>query len=225
MRADRTRMPVPGPARSFIFPTMVRRQLANGLELRAVSHHSVPVTALVLLVPGGTAVDSAAQTGLMSMTADLLDEGSHGASALEMSDRIARLGGDLDVEVSHDAAVLSFITLDRYLDAGLALLRDVAVHPNLTEADFDRVRQLRLERLRQLRDLPGALADRAFAQVLYQSHPYAQPGCAADAPTCVRPVGSHTGRGGRPSRSGPAGRRGTGLGIVAGHGGHGGGCA
>lgn len=176
MRADRTRMPVPGPARSFTFPTMVRRQLANGLELRAVSHHSVPVTALVLLVPGGTAVDSAAQTGLMSMTADLLDEGSHGASALEMSDRIARLGGDLDVEVSHDATVLSFITLDRYLDAGLALLRDVAVHPNLAEADFERVRQLRLERLRQLRDLPGALADRAFAQVLYQSHPYAQPG-------------------------------------------------
>jgi len=37
------------------------------------------------------------------------------------------------------------------------------------------VRQLRLERLRQLRDHPAALADRAFAQVLYQSHPYAQP--------------------------------------------------
>jgi len=175
-RVDRTRMPVPGPARSFIFPTMARRQLANGLELRAVSHHSVPVTAMVLLVPGGTAIDAPAQAGLMSMTADLLDEGSHGSSALAMSDRIARLGGDLDIEVSHDAATLSFITLDRYLDEGLTLLRDVAIAPNLAEDDFARVRQLRLERLKQLRDLPGALADRAFAQVLYQSHPYAQPG-------------------------------------------------
>ena len=180
-RVDRTRMPVPGPARSFTFPTMRRRLLANGLEVRAVSHHSVPVTAMVLLVPGGTATDAPAQAGLMSMTADLLDEGSHGTSAFDMSDRIARLGGDLDVEVSHDAATLSFITLDRYLDEGLVLLRDVAVHPNLADHDFERVQRLRLERLRQLRDLPGALADRAFAHVLYQSHPYAQPGFGTSA--------------------------------------------
>jgi len=178
---DRTRMPVPGPARSFAFPTMVRRLLDNGLEVRAVSHHSVPVTATVLLVSGGTASDAPGQAGLMSTTADLLDEGSHGASALEMSERIARLGGDLDVDVSHDATTLSFITLDRYLEDGLVLLRDVAVHPNLSEHDFDRVRRLRLERLRQLRDLPGALADRAFAQVIYQSHPYAQPGFGTSA--------------------------------------------
>jgi predicted Zn-dependent peptidase len=144
---------------------------------------------MVLLVPGGTAIDGAAQAGLMSMTADLLDEGSHGASALEMSDRIARLGGDLDVEVSHDATTVSFVTLDRYLEDGLALLRDVAVHPNLVDHDFERVRQLRLERLRQLRDLPGALADRAFAQVLYQSHPYAQPGFGTSASIASLSIG------------------------------------
>ena len=42
----------------------------------------------------------------------------------------------------------------------------------MREADFDRVRQLRLDRLRQLKDLPPAVAERAFLQLLYPSHPY-----------------------------------------------------
>ena len=173
---DRSQLPVPGAPRPFVFPTIARTTLANGLHVRAISHRSVPVAATVLLVPGGSSADAPAQAGLASLTADLLDEGSRGQSALEISDRIARMGGDLDLEVSHDATVLSLATLDRFLDDGLALVHEICTVPNLAEPDFQRVRQLRLERLRQLRDHPAALADRAFAQLLYQSHPYAQPG-------------------------------------------------
>lgn len=173
---DRSRLPVPGPPRPFVFPTIAGTTLASGLHVRVVSHRSVPVAATVLLVPGGSSSDAPEQAGLASLTADLLDEGSRGESALDVSDRIARMGGDLDVEVSHDATVLSLATLGRFLDQGLALVYEICTTPNLAEPDFQRVRQLRLERLRQLRDHPAALADRAFAQLLYQSHPYAQPG-------------------------------------------------
>jgi zinc protease len=175
-RVDRATLPVPGPPRPFAFPTIARTQLANGLHIRAVSHNSVPVAASVLLIPGGSSADATEQAGLASLTADLLDEGSRGQSALEISDHIARMGGDLDLEVSHDATVVSLATLERFLDEGLSLVHEICTAPNLAESDFERVRQLRLERLRQLRDHPAALADRAFAQLLYQSHPYAQPG-------------------------------------------------
>lgn len=173
---DRSVLPIPGPPRPFAFPQIARGRLPNGLDVRVVSHASVPVAATVLLVPGGSSADPAEQAGLASLTTDLLDEGSGGSSALEVSDRIARMGGDLDLEVSHDAIVISLATLDRFLDQGLSLVHEICTTPNLDEADFARVRQLRLERLRQLRDHPGALADRAFAQMLYRTHPYAQPG-------------------------------------------------
>src|SRR3954471_16058291 len=81
---DRTRLPIPGPDRPFHFPSIVRRTLANGLELRAVRHQSVPVVSIVLLVPGGSSVDPPASHGLVSMTTGLLDEGSRGQSALEV---------------------------------------------------------------------------------------------------------------------------------------------
>jgi len=169
---DRSRLPVPGADRPFRFPRIARRMLPNGLELRAVTHRAVPVAAVVLLVPGGSSVDPADMHGLVSITAGLLDEGSRGQSALDVADRVARIGGELDLDVGVDAVVVGMTTLDRFLDTGLALVHEVVTEPNLANDDFNRIRNLRLERLSQLKDHAGAMADRAFARVLYGAHPY-----------------------------------------------------
>jgi zinc protease len=169
---DRSRLPVPVADRPFRFPRIVKRSLANGLELRAVTHNSVPVAAMVLLVPGGSSVDPADAHGLVSITAGLLDEGSRGQSALEIADRVARIGGDLDFEVGMDAVIVGMTTIDRFLEPALALVHEIVTEPNLANDDFNRIRNLRLERLRQMKDHAGAMADRAFARVIYGAHPY-----------------------------------------------------
>jgi predicted Zn-dependent peptidase len=171
-RVDRSRLPVPGADRPFHFPRSVRRQLANGLELRAVTHRSVPVASMALLVRGGSSVDPPDFHGLVSMTAGLIDEGSRGQSALEIADRLARIGGELDVDVGMDAVLVGLTTLDRFLDAGLALVHEMVTEPTLANDDFNRIRNLRLERLRQMKDHAGAMAERAFARVVYRDHPY-----------------------------------------------------
>lgn len=169
---DRSVLPVPGATETFRFPRIHRRVLSNGLEVRAVSHRNVPVLSAVLLVPGGTASDPAERPGLAAFTADLLDEGSAGRSALEVSDAMARLGADLDVDVGPDAIVVSLTTITRFMTPALALLAEMVTVPNLAEPDIERVRKLRLERLRQLRDHAPAVAERALARVLYRDHPY-----------------------------------------------------
>jgi predicted Zn-dependent peptidase len=178
---DRTRLPIPGPERPFRFPRIVRHRLANGLEIRALAHRSVPVLSIALLVPGGASADPDPLPGLTSLTADLLDEGSNGHSALQVSDRVARIGGDLDIEVSADATVIALTTLERFLDPALALVHEIVTTPNLAESDFARVQMLRRERLRQMRDHAGMLADRTFARTLYGRHPYGHPTLGTDA--------------------------------------------
>ena len=178
---DRTRLPTPGPEKPFRFPRIVRRRLPSGLEIRALSHRSVPVLSMALLIPGGASADPDALPGLGALTADLLDEGSNGQSALEVSDRVARIGGDLDVEVGADATLIGLTTLDRFLDPALALVHEIVTSPNLAEADFVRVRELRRERVRQMRDHASVLADRAFARTLYGRHPYGHPTLGTDA--------------------------------------------
>ena len=169
---DRSRLPVPGADRQFHFPRIARRQLSNGLELRAVTHSSVPVVSVALLVRGGSAVDPPNGHGLVSITAGLLDEGSRGQSALEVADRLARIGGELEVDVGMDAVLVGLTTLDRFLDTGLAIVHEMVTEPTLANDDFNRIRNLRLERLRQMKDHAGAMAERAFARVVYGDHPY-----------------------------------------------------
>ncbi|MGE3274756.1 MAG: M16 family metallopeptidase [Vicinamibacterales bacterium] len=180
-RVDRRTLPVPGPEGTFRFPHIAKRALANGLEIRAVSHHAVPVASAVLLVPGGSSADPDGRPGLAALTADLLDEGSGGRGALEVADAVARLGGDLDIEVGPDQITVGLTTLGRFLEPGLGLLAEIATRPNLTDEDFARVRKLRLERLRQLRDHAPAVAERAFARLLYGSHPYGHLGLGTEA--------------------------------------------
>jgi zinc protease len=171
-RVDRSRLPEPAADRPFHFPRIVKRTLPNGLEVRAVTHRAVPIVSMVLLVPGGSSVDPPDRHGLASITSGLLDEGSRGQSALDIADRVARIGGDLDLDVGADAVVVGLTTLDRFLETGLALVHEIVTEPNLANDDFNRTRNLRLERVRQMKDHAAAMAERAFARTLYGSHAY-----------------------------------------------------
>src|SRR5262245_47083021 len=109
---------------------------------------------------------------MFAITADMIDEGTGSLSALDVSEALARIGAEYDVDVGADAVVFSLTTLERLAETGIALLSDMVTRPSLKQNDFDRVRQLRLDRLKQLKDLPPAVAERAFLRLLYGDHPY-----------------------------------------------------
>src|SRR5207244_4269668 len=85
---------------------------------------------------------------------------------------LARLGAQLDTDIGSDAALVGVTALERHMERALVLLADIVARPALREDDFERVRQLRLHRLAQLRDVPGSVADRAFVKLAYGPHPY-----------------------------------------------------
>ena len=172
MTITRARLPEPGPSRPFTFPAVEKSVLPNGLRLWTVRHPQVPLVALMLLVRRGAASDPAGKEGLAAVTADMLDEGTGGRSAIDMHEAIAGLGAQFDTDIGSDGIVVSVTVLSRFTSQALALLSDMVVRPALREADFARVRQLRLHRLTQIRDIPSAVADRAFLKLLYGAHPY-----------------------------------------------------
>jgi zinc protease len=165
-------LPARGAERPFRFPEIRRRTLPTGLRICTVEHRQVPIVSVLLLVPAGAAADPADRPGLAAITADMLDEGSGDRSALDVHEALGRIGAQIDTDVGHDAIVIGLTTLERFLDQGLDLVADMVMRPRFEQREFDRVRDLRLHRLLQLRDLPPALADRVFAQLLYRNHPY-----------------------------------------------------
>jgi zinc protease len=169
---DRSRLPELGPEPPFSFPEIRRRVLGNGLRVWTVEHSGVPVVNMLLLLPAGAADDPAPLPGLAAITGDMLDEGSGDMSALEVHEALGKIGAALDTEVGSDATVLGTTTLARFAPRGLDLLAQIVTRPRFEPREFDRVRTLRLNRLTQLRDVPSAVAERAFVQRLYRSHPY-----------------------------------------------------
>ncbi len=182
---DRSKLPAVKPEGVFHFPPIHRGRLSSGIDVRVVQHRSVPIVCAALLVPGGSAADPSDRFGLAGLTADMLDEGSDGRDALGVADAIARVGGDLDVDLSSDATVVSLTMLRRFLPEGMVLLAGIATRPLLADADVARVRTLRLDRLRQLRDHAPAIADRTFTRAAYGAHPYGHTGLGDEASLAV----------------------------------------
>lgn len=170
--ADRSQLPRVAGNPPFHFPPVRKSRLASGLRLWTIAQPALPLASFLLVVPAGSGTDPAALPGLASLTGDMLDEGSGSRSAIDIHDAFARIGAHLEIEVAADATLVGLTVLTSHLEAGLGLFADCVVRPSLREADVERLRQLRLNRLRQLRDLAPAMADRAFMQRLYDRHPY-----------------------------------------------------
>jgi zinc protease len=169
---DRSRLPSVGPTPPFHFADIHKDHLKNRLAVWTAEHRGLPLISIILVLPSGASADFEGYEGLAALTADMLDEGSGDRSAIDINAAFARIGAHLDIDVSSDATVLSVSCLSRFAKQALSLMADCVVRPRLADADFDRLRQLKLTRLVQIRDMAAAVADRAFMQMVYGTHPY-----------------------------------------------------
>jgi zinc protease len=172
MAVDRSRLPAPGDPPPYQFPPILRRTLPSGLRVWTVEHRAVPLISLLVLIKRGASADPSGEEGLAAIVGDLLDEGCGDLDALELHEALGRIGAQLETEVGSDATLLGLTVLSRFAQRGVGLLADMTRHPRLDVRDFERVRDLRLNRLVQIRDMPPALADRAFTELVYGAHPY-----------------------------------------------------
>lgn len=164
--------PSAGTATPVRFPRIVRERLDNGLRVWTVPYGAIPVATAMLVVARGTANDPAHQPGLAGLTGDLLDEGAGDLDAIGLAEAFARLGTQLDIDVAPDATTVTCSGLSRTLDRTLDLLASVVRRPRLESPDFARVRELRMNRLRQLSRSAGTVADRAYVAAIFDGHAY-----------------------------------------------------
>jgi len=165
-------MPGPGRPATVRFPAIASTRLDNGLAIWTLPAAAAPVTAIRLVVTRGSASDPPDRPGLLSLTVDLMDEGTGRLDGIALADAFGRLGTVLQSDVGADVTVFGLTVVSRHAERALALMADVVCRPRLAEADFTRIVELRLSRLRQISRSPGPLAARAFAAAVCGEHPY-----------------------------------------------------
>ncbi|MEO7361445.1 MAG: pitrilysin family protein [Gemmatimonadaceae bacterium] len=170
---DRTKPPELGAATDLKLPTIVEKTLPNGLKLIIVEQHEMPLVDVALVIRTGVEADPVGKSGLATLTANLLDAGAGTRDALGIADQIGFLAVDLSASAGWDQSTVTLHTTKATLDSSLALMADVALRPTFTEKEFTRIRNDRLTDLLQEQDRPPAIADRAFAAIVFgDDNPY-----------------------------------------------------
>ncbi|MGC4001195.1 MAG: pitrilysin family protein [Anaeromyxobacter sp.] len=170
--ADARTTPPLGAPKDLVLPPQRHFTLANGLRVRLVEEHRLPIVQVQLVVDAGAARDPLDRPGLAGFTAAMLTEGTRTRSATQLSDQLGYLGASLGGGAGVDGASLGGGSLSRHLPRLLELFADALTVPAFRPADVTRVRDQRLVALLQQRDQPGWLASRAFTEAFWGKHPY-----------------------------------------------------
>jgi zinc protease len=144
----------------------------GGIEAWLVEDYAVPLVAFDFGFHGGTAQDSPAKAGAVSMLSALLDEGAGTMDA----DAFHRAMDEKAVEISFSADRDTFHgrmkTLTRHLDDAAKLLRLAVCEPRLDEDAIERVRAQMIAGLKREAKDPDALAGKAWREAAFGNHPY-----------------------------------------------------
>ncbi|HEX8198863.1 MAG TPA: insulinase family protein, partial [Isosphaeraceae bacterium] len=170
---DRGVMPTPGPTPEFTPPPVVRRKLANGLEVLIIERHTLPILTLSLVVKGGENLTPEGKEGLAGLTADLMTEGTERRDALALAGELSEIGASLNANSGLESSSLALTTLTKHRGKALDLFADVLLHPSFPEKELERLRRQKLAALLRRADNPSAIAGVVFPRLLYGAqHPY-----------------------------------------------------
>ena len=175
-KPDRGTVPKPGAPPALKLPPIQKLKLANGLPVWIVEQHEVPMAQVNLIVRAGSGADPAGKFGVASMTANMLDEGAGGKSALELADAIEFLGAALGTSSTFDYSAVRVSAPVARLGDALPLMAEVVLNPNFPSNELERLRKERLTRLLQARDDPAAIMEMAFPRIVFgEKHRYGTP--------------------------------------------------
>jgi zinc protease len=172
---DRSEPPLSSPPVLKV-PDIWSHSLANGIDVIGIEDSEVPLVTFSLLLPGGQWLDAPGRTGAASLLASLSMQGTLNRTPAELEEAIGLLGAEISFTAGREALTLSVTTLERNLEATIALVEEVLLEPRWDQAEFERLRREAESNLISAEGNPNALASRAFTQVLYGAdHPYGTP--------------------------------------------------
>ena len=166
--------PAVGPERPFQLAPRVERTLSNGLRVIVTRQTAIPKVSITLTVLSGYSSDPADLTGLASLTADLIQEGTKTKNSRQIRREAFGMGGSLTAAASQDYTSVSARGLSEFAPALIDLVADVAMSPTIPEDELAILKQQHLQSVAQQKASPQFVANRTFRRELFGSHPYAR---------------------------------------------------
>jgi len=168
--------PPPTAPRPFEFPKATSKTLPNGLRVYVVEDHRLPLVSATLQVLAGNANVAPEKSGLASMTAGLLREGTATRTSQQLAKAVDNAGGNLSASAGDDITGISMSFMKSYASLGMELMADITRNPAFAQEEIDRQMRQAQSGLAVSYTNPEYLAPLAGARAILGAHPYAYPG-------------------------------------------------
>lgn len=147
----------------------------TGARVYFVESHDLPMLDVSVEFPAGSSRDTAAKSGLASLTPRLMRMGADGMDEDRIAQQLADVGATLNPTFDVDRSGYSLRTLssDAEQRQSLAVLGRVLQAPSFQADVIEREKARVIAGLKEADTKPESIASRAFLQAVFGSHPYA----------------------------------------------------
>ena len=168
-------MPAYGKDKPIPAPHIVKKTLANGLQVWVVPRTGLPRVDFVLAVRGaGYAADDQQHPGFANLMAGLLNEGTAKRDSRAIAEAAQGMGGSVGGSTSLDGIVVSANAVASQAGPMLDLLAEVARTPSFPAKEVALAKANALQSLKVQEATPRFRAERALGKAIYGDHPYGQ---------------------------------------------------
>ena len=166
-------MPAYGQDKPIPAPKIVKKILANGLQIWVVERNGVPRVDYVLAVRGaGYSADDRDHPGFANLMAGLLTEGTAKRDSRAIAEAAQGMGGSVAASTTVDGMLVSANAVTSRAGDMLQLLADVARAPSFPAKEVTLAKANALQSLKVQEATPGFRAERAISKAVYGDHPY-----------------------------------------------------
>lgn len=167
--------PVGSTPRDFALPAKEEFVLPNGLKAKLVPYGQVPKVTMMVAIQAGNVHEAADQVGIADLLGKLMSEGTTTLNATQLADKVARMGGSLNISVGQEQTMVWASCLSEYAPELATLLAEVVLRPALPAAELPRIKTDFKRQMNLARAQPGTQARQKFSASLYGNHPYGRP--------------------------------------------------
>jgi zinc protease len=161
---------VPGPA---------------GVETWLSEEHALPMIAVSISMPGGSAYEPKGKEGLASLMASLLDEGAGDLPSAAFKQAVESRAIRISAQADRDHLVVSLTTLTENAPEAFRLLALALSKPRFDSEAVERMRASMIADIKQEEQRASRVAVKAWFGAYFGDHPYGRPdsGTAASLET------------------------------------------
>ncbi len=169
----RQRRPTPRPVKDFVFPSVQRFTLDNGIDVFLVKQDKLPTVQLTFQFNEGTAGDPRSKSGMAAVCMDLLSEGTQSLEKIAFEEQQADIATAISSTARLETRSISARTLKAQLGPTLDLVAEMLREPGLRQEDLNRIVEARVASLLQRKSNPSEIARRLFSTLIWgEKHPY-----------------------------------------------------